>query len=145
MNEEDFKKLGEHLSLVRPIIDDFCRRYGFEYVNPLSLGRYPRIRIQKISEINRWFDLWMGLDKDGKRFEQHFEDVPYDLSAGADVTFPDDTKYGYRYQKGYECFSGKPFREMPTILQGELDQNLKIIEKWTLETLKKEGKKVQLG
>ena len=70
MNEEDFNNLREHLSLVRPIMDEFCRAHGFDYVNPGALGRYPRLRIQKAGEINRWFDLWMGLDKDGKRFEK---------------------------------------------------------------------------
>src|ERR1700677_2944719 len=93
MNEEDFIKLRKHLSTVRPIIDEFCRAHEFACVNPLSLGRYPRIRIEKAGDINRWLDLWMGLDKDGKRFEKYFDDVPYDLSAGAYADFKDKTVF----------------------------------------------------
>jgi len=87
----------------------------------------------------------MGLDKNGRRFEKYFDDVPYDFCVGADVTFSDDTKYGHRYGKVYLCFTNKSFREVPAILRQELEENLKIIETWTLETLMKEGKKVQLG
>ncbi len=131
--------------MVRPIIDEFCHAHGFDYVNPLSLGRYPRIRIEKAGEINRWFDLWMALDKDGKRFEKYFDDVPYDLSAGGYADFKDKTPHGHRYQQAYLCFTAKPFREVPAILHAELEKNLKIVEAWTMETLMKEGKKVQLG
>jgi hypothetical protein len=42
----DWVALNEHLAEVRPIFDAFCTRNRFAYVNRLSLGRYPRMRIE---------------------------------------------------------------------------------------------------
>ncbi len=82
MNESDFATLNEHLEEVRPIFDDFCARHGFVYVNRKSLGRYPRIRIERPGAPTIWFDLWMEFNKDGQRFEQFTRDLPYECVGG---------------------------------------------------------------
>ena len=145
MNEADFKTLNEHLQEVRPIFDDFCAQNGFAFVDRKSLGRYPRIRIERPGTTRIWFDLWMELDKDGHRVEHFRRDFPYELSAGAYVDVPDDSKHGTRFQKSFQCFSGKPFDQISAVLQGEMQTHLRTLEEWDVQYLKDKGKKVQLG
>jgi hypothetical protein len=145
MNEADFAALNEHLKEVRPIFDDFCARNGFVYVNRKSLGRYPRIRIERLGATKIWFDLWMEFDKDGHRVEQFRRDLPYELSAGAYVDVQDGSKHGTRFQKAIQCFFGKPFDQVGAVLQSEMQKHLGTLEAWDVQYLKDNGKKVQLG
>ncbi len=145
MNEADFDALNEHLEEVRPIFDDFCALNRFVYVDRTSLGRYPRIRIERPGSIKLWFDLWMESDKNGRRFERFRRDLPYELSAGAYMDIDDGSKYGTRFQKAFSCFSGKPFDEVGAILLGELQRHLRTLELWDEQYLKTHGMKVQLG
>jgi hypothetical protein len=144
MKVTDFAKLNEHLQEVRPIFDDFCARNGFVFVNRKSLGRYPRIRIERPGALKIWFDLWMELDKDGHRFEQFRSDLPYELSAGAYVDEQDGSKHGVRFQKCISCFSGKPFYQVSAVLQGEMQTHLRALEEWDVQYLMDNGKKIQL-
>ena len=145
MNEADFAALNEHLEEVRPIFDDFCARHGFVYVNRKSLGRYPRVRIEKTGATKIWFELWMECDKDGQRFERFRHDLPYELSAGAYVDVPDGSKHGTRFQKAAQCFAGKPFDQVGAVLRSEMEKHLPTLEQWDVQHLKDNGKKVQLG
>jgi len=145
MDEANFAALNEHLQEVRPIFDGFCARNGFEYVDQRSLGRYPRIRIEKSGATNIWFDLWMELDKDGHRIEQFSRGLLYELSAGAYVDVQDGSKYGTRFQKALQCFSGKPFDQISVVLQREMQKHLPVLKEWDVQYLKNNGKKVQLG
>lgn len=145
MDEADFTALNEHLQEVRPIFDIFCAQHGFAYVDRRSLGRYPRIRIERAGALRIWFDLWMEFDKDGRRVERFRRDLPYELSAGAYADEQDGSKYGARFQKAIQCFSGKPFEQISAILQGEMERHLSTIEAWDLQYLKDHGEKVQLG
>jgi len=67
-------ELAEHLQAVRPLVDEFARAHGFELVDPRSLGRYPRIRIARADQPQIWFELWMGLDEHGRRYERFRRD-----------------------------------------------------------------------
>jgi hypothetical protein len=145
MNEADFAALNEHLEELRPIFDAFCARHRFVYGDRKSLGRYPRIRIEKTGATKIWFDLWMECDKEGQRFERFKRDLPYELSAGAYVDEQDGSKYGVRFQKCFPCFSGKPFDQVGAVLQSELEKHLPTLEGWDAEHPKQNGKKVQLG
>ena len=145
MTEKQFDELREHLRLVTPIFDEFCSSSGYQHVDPKSIGRYPRIRIQKVSDIVRWFDLGMALDRDGNRFESFFEGVPYEFEAGANFDVEDGTEYGHRYQMSFVVFSGRPFKAVPETLLEELQKGAAEIEGWTAEMLRKQGEKVQLG
>ncbi len=149
MNEDDYfaalAALNEHLQEVRPIFDQFCARKGFVYVDRRSLGRYPRIRVERPGATKIWFDLWMEFDKDGHRVEQFRRDLPYELSAGAYVDLPDGSKYGNRFQKGFQCFAGKPFDQVSAVLQSEMEKHLPTLEGWDVQYLKANGEKVELG
>ena len=58
---EELEKLREHLHSLYLIFDQFCKNVGFSYVEPTSIGRYPRIRVVKISSnLEQWLDLWNG-------------------------------------------------------------------------------------
>lgn len=145
MNEADFAALNEHLEEVRPIFDAFCARHGFVYVNRKSLGRYPRIRIQRPGAPTIWFDLWMEFDKDGRRFERFRRDLPYELSAGASLILEDGSKYGVRFDKCFQCFAGKPFDQVGAVLETEMEKHLPTLERWDAQYLRENGEKVQLG
>jgi len=67
------------------------------------------------------------------------------LYAGASVTEDDGSKYGVRFQKGFVCFSGKPFDEVGAVLQSEMEKHLPTLEAWDAQYLKDHGEKVQLG
>jgi hypothetical protein len=80
MDERAFDSLNEHLAEVRPIFDRFCAEKGFEYVDRRSLGRYPRIRIEKRESIIGWLELWMECNHDGRRSETFGRDFPNELA-----------------------------------------------------------------
>lgn len=109
------------------------------------MGRYPRIRIERSGPTIIWFDLWMELDRNGRRYEQFRRDLPYELSAGAYIDVPDGSKYGIRFSKCFQCFSGKPFDEVSAVLQGEMQKHLGALEEWDSQYLKDNGTKTQLG
>lgn len=148
MNEADFEAhfaaLREHLQEVRPIFDAFCERHGFVYVNPGALGRCPRIRIERVGAVDIWFDLWMELDKDGRRFEKFWRGAPYMLSTGAHFVVPDGSSDGTRFQNAQRCFSAMPFDQVASVLQAEMEKHLVVIERWDQEFLKANGDEVQL-
>lgn len=144
MNEAAFAALNDHLKEVRPIFDDFCARHGFVPVNRAALGRYPRIRIERPGTVKIWFDLWMELDKEGRRFEQFRRDLPYELGAGGYVVVQDGSKYGTRFQRAIQCFSGKPFDEVGAVLHSEMENQLRALEAWDVQFLKNYGEKVPL-
>lgn len=143
--EVHFLALNEHLKEMRPIFDAFCARHGFSYVNPLSLGRYPRIRIEKSGAVNIWFDLWMELDEHGRRSEQFRRELPYELSGGAYVDVQDGSKYGVRFGKSLQCFGGIPFEEVSALLPQELEKHLPTLEGWDDQYLKAHGQRKLLG
>ena len=145
MTESGFLAFSGHLQELLPIFDKFCAQYGFDYVAKTAIGRYPRIRIIRSGVIELHFDLWMQLDKHGKRFEEFKRDLPYDLGAGACLLENDGSKHGVRYQKSFLCFFGKPFHEVGAILQSEMEKHLHTLEAWDTQYLKDEGEKVQLG
>lgn len=87
----------------------------------------------------------MEFDKDGHRVEQFRRDLPYELSAGAYVDVQDGSKYGTRFDKCFQCFSGKPFDQVGAVLQSEMQKHLPTLEKWDAQYLKENGRKVQLG
>ncbi|HOY59217.1 MAG TPA: hypothetical protein PK640_13920 [Verrucomicrobiota bacterium] len=145
MNEAGFDALSEHLREVRPIIDDFCARHGFAYMPRAAIGRYPRIRIAREGSTKLYFDLQMELDEKGQRFEQFRPDLPYALCAGASIVEDDGSKYGVRFQKGFICFSGRPFEQVAAVLQSEMEKHLPTLEAWDARYLKENGEKIQLG
>ncbi|WLQ16773.1 hypothetical protein O5O45_12675 [Hahella aquimaris] len=145
MNERQFEELNEHLKRVMPCVNRFCEVAGYEYVDRRALGRYPRIRIQRPGEICRWIELWMELDENGDRYERFFDDIPYELSAGAKVEIADGTPYGHRYFKTFVLFSRKPFREVPQTLEGQLRKAHVLLSGWDKTFVLTHGRKVVLG
>jgi len=87
----------------------------------------------------------MELDEKGQRFEQFRPDLPYALCAGASIVEDDGSKYGVRFQKGFICFSGRPFEQVAAVLQSEMEKHLPTLEAWDARYLKENGEKIQLG
>jgi hypothetical protein len=145
MTEDDFEALRAHLSEVRPIFDEFCAAHGFVHADPQSIGRYPRIRIEREEgELIRVLELWMEYDDKGRGFERFRPDLPYELSAGVSIIVP-DAEYGTRFDSWVVCFVHKPFHQVPAVLRTEMEKHLVIIERWTGEYLKAYGRKTTLS
>jgi len=87
----------------------------------------------------------MQLDKDGHRIEKFSPDVAYELSAGAYIDVVDESRYGFRYQKALQCFSGRPFFEVPETIEAEMEKHLCRLKKWDADYLRTNGDRVQLG
>jgi hypothetical protein len=145
MKEKQFEELRQHLDRVLPDIEKFCLATGYVFVDSRSLGRYPRIRIERKGEINCWIELWMELDEKGMRYERFFEEVPYELSAGAYFDVTDQTEYGHRFQKSFVLFSHKHFKDVPVIIVNELKKANEKLLIWNKDTLMAEGQKIELG
>lgn len=142
MDPAQFAALGANLDEVRPIFDEFCARYGFVHANPASLGRYPRIRVNRVRETRIYFDLWMALDANGRRFEHYTPELPYDLSAGAWIDVPDGG--GTRFGSHSECLSARPLHEITPILLQTMEQHLPKLEAWSVQDLKDKGRRSPL-
>jgi hypothetical protein len=146
MDEQGYIDLRRHLSSVAPAFVGFCSRHEFEFANPLSLGRYPRIRIERVNQVCVWFDLWMSLDPDGHHFESFFDEIPYDLSAGVDVTFDAEPPHGRRYQVGFSVWDRRPFSSIDEdSLVSTMEQWLPQLSEWDVSRLRAEGTVVEFS
>lgn len=117
--------LGPELDTLRPIFDHFCARHDFVYAPKLSLGTYPRIRVQRGDAPTLWIDLWMELDGNGERFVEYTPDLPYELSAGS---FLD--RDATRYSEKRQCISNISLAALREILAAELERALALITPW---------------
>jgi len=140
-----FAALNEHLKELRPLFDAFCARHGFWYMNRQALGRYPRIRIERTRTTTIWFDLSMGLDSNGKRFEKFWRELPYDFGGGAYCVLQDNSKQVFRFGKIIDCFQNRPFDQIGSILIHEMEIHLPTLEQWDVQYLLSHGTKVPLG
>lgn len=148
MQEADYDALRKHLIEVMPIFDMFCGSHGFNYLpKPAglehlkfwpSLGRYPRVRVNRYGDINLYFDLWMDEDKNGERFEQFRRDLPYSLYCGGGLDEFDGPDR-VRFHIGFTCFSGKPFDQVGAVLMNEMETYLPIIESLDAQYLRDFG------
>jgi len=145
MIEEEYNGLREHLEEVFPIFEKFCYSSGYQLIDSKSLGRYPRIRVENVGFLVRWIDLWMALDEKGDRYKFYFNEIPYELSAGAYYDFDDGTEYGIRYQKSISLFTHRPFNKIPKELYQDLYKGKMEVEGWTRKMLQQHGVKVNLG
>jgi hypothetical protein len=144
MDPANFVALGQNLDQARPIFDDFCARYGFSYANPMSLGRYPRIRVDKVREIRMYFDLWMALDANGRYFEHYSPDLPYELGAGVWIDVADGTGGSTRFASSSECLAARPLSDITPILLQTMEEYLPRLESWSVGELQEKGRKVPI-
>ena len=86
----------------------------------------------------------MELDRYGNRFEHFRPDLPYELAAGAHMYESDGPKYRFRVQKAFQCFSGKPFYELGSLLKDTMENHLVTLEGWDSHYLKLHGDRIQL-
>lgn len=129
-----YSSLNEHLQSVRPIIDEFCLQNNFNYVDRRSIGRSPRVRIERAGNPKIWFDLWMELDETGRVYETFQHDRPYELSCGAVLA-----EGNMSYYKILVCFTGKPFNEVGPVLKQEMEHALSEVEQWDAKFLIENG------
>lgn len=144
MSEQDFVDLAVHIEVLEPTFEDFCTRRGF--VRQGGLGRYPRIRIERETEVNLFFDLRMGLTAERRYFQQFFDSIPYDLCAGASIVVEGAISVPRRYQVAFSIWDRIPFCEIsPQKLTAAMEDFLPRIEEWSAVRLQAEGFVVNLA
>ncbi len=139
MTEQDFEDLAVHLHALEPAFESFCSKYGFMRVWG-ALGRYPRIRIERETDITVWFDLWMSLTPDGEKYARFFDSIPYDLSGGANVMVESSNPYGRMCHVAFSIWDRKPFSEITLAsLFDAMAHFLPQLETWDVERLRSHG------
>ncbi|HWD41983.1 MAG TPA: hypothetical protein VG944_24295, partial [Fimbriimonas sp.] len=127
LTKADYVRLRQHLRELRPVFKEFCKEQNFEFVARRALGRYPRMRLVQEGPIKLYFDLWMDLDSDGRRFEGFSRDLPYSLYCGAILAEYAAQNKGTWFSRDFTCFSGKPFHIVPGILREEMEKYLALL------------------
>jgi hypothetical protein len=131
---EQFAQLREHLSALNPMFERFCKEHGYEE-RTTALGRYPRRYIQRLGEVNLFFDLQMDLDSEGEYFQQFDPSLPYSMGGGAWF----DVEH-VRHSIGFLCFQKVPFFEVEKQLWNYLAAGHNKMAEWNKGYLLKEGK-----
>jgi hypothetical protein len=127
---EAYQRLGQHLSVVDPIIEEFCRDTGFAR-RTTGVTRYPIRRLDRHGEVSWFIELRMDEDERGERFDRFFPDVPYTLGGGAWMD-----RGGHRYfDVSVITFTRLPFQQIPSRLASDLRQTWERIRHFTPDYL----------
>jgi hypothetical protein len=127
---EAYERLGEHLKVIDPIIEDFCRETGFVR-RTVGLSRYPARLLDLRREVRWCIDLRMDENAGGVRYDEFFPDIPYTLSGGAWLDL-DGNRY---FDVGNIAFTRLPFRQLPERLGEDLRQTWDRIRHFTPDYL----------
>lgn len=137
LKPEDFEALSAHLAALDPIIDAFCQKHGFVQQTSPSLGRYPRRRMTRTTDVNLIIDLQMDVDDAGEYYSSFSPELPYSMGAGAWID-RGKTRYSAKWVK---CFQGVPFSQLSTRLASELEKALSAIDGWDSDSLEMNGER----
>jgi hypothetical protein len=135
--------LNEHQARVKPIVEAFRVRHGFEWVDRPVPARHPRLRIHRDGKVRLFIDLCIGRDAHGKRVEKFTPDAPYELFGGAHIDAQDERGNGMRIQGGFSWFDKRPFHLVPNTLDADLEGVLEKLEGWNEEYLRSNGEVVR--
>ncbi|MFN8609484.1 MAG: hypothetical protein U0931_18240 [Vulcanimicrobiota bacterium] len=127
---DHFAAINDHLSELKPIVDQFCARYKFT-ASEHRAERNPKIRLERAGQPALWLDLRMEQKRDREVIHQ---DLPYELSCGAIL----DDGQG-RYYKIVQCFAGRPFEQVTGTLKSELEKALRTLLGMDVAYLRKNG------
>lgn len=107
MTEEEFAKLGQHLSRVEADVKKFAQIRGYTTVYfPSYSGHYPRINLLKL-EHGYQYSISLRMEErpdDNQRYTSFFEEIPYLLMASIK-----GTKKEHKY---FELYIYKPFNQL---------------------------------
>jgi hypothetical protein len=147
MNSSVVDDIRAHLVEFSTVINNFCARNYFELVPILAIGTYPRIRIQRCEDITRWIELWMAFDENGKRFTKFFDQIPYELSAGASfiqVCEGSESSLIERHQHSFLIWN-RPFSDVLSTLDQDLEGAFQVLLGWDKQFLIENGVKVHIS
>lgn len=140
-----FSALSSHLAPLIPAIAEFCSKHEYSFVDSRCLGRYPRVRVEKVGDVTAWLELWMCMDAEGNRYESFFETIPFELSAGVSVDLNDEPPHGRRYYVALPIWERRPFSSITSEeLIRAMELNLSTLNVWSIEMLRANGNPVIL-
>ena len=140
-----YAEMSSHLEHLRPCLAQFCVKHEFSFVDSQCLGRYPRVRVEKVTDVIIYFDLWMCLDAEGNRYESFFETIPFDLGGGVYVDLDHEPPDGRRYGVAFPIWERRPFSSITSkeMIQA-MEQRLPTLGEWNVEKLKANGQLIML-
>ena len=142
--EIDFDSLRQDLPSTLPFIEEFCQKHGYVRAPAPEEGRYPRIRVHKISaKLVKWIDFDMALDENGNRFKFYSTSLHYELAGGAFFDLPNNIGFE-RYSKHFTLFDSLRFSLALPKIATSMECARKILENWDEEYLKREGQRVDI-
>jgi len=137
---EAYERLGEHLSAVDSIVEEFCRETGFVR-RTTGISRYPMRCLDLHRQVSWFIELWMEEDEHGQRYDHFFPDIPYSLAGGAWIDLE-----GYRYvSDGVATFQRVRFRLLTSRLAADLSSAWERIRGFTPDYLVSLGPRVKLN
>jgi hypothetical protein len=83
VTEEDYRRLGEHLSVIDAPLRSFANAQGYTLYPSLSGGRYPNRHMAQEGVVWRSIHIRMATRQDGQRFDEFFPEIPYTVFGGA--------------------------------------------------------------
>jgi len=117
MTEEDFVRLGQHLSRVEDDVKKFAQIRGYTSVLlPKYSGNYPRIKLSKFENGYSYsISLVMECSLENKKYTEFFEEIPYYLTTYSRGT---KKKYG-----SFEPYEYRPFNQIEKTFLTDLLQS----------------------
>ena len=142
--EIDFDSLRQDLPRAISFIEGFCHKHDYVRALAPDEGRYPRIRVHRISKkFVKWVEFKMELDETGNRFKIYSASLPYELAGGACFDLPNNIGFE-RYRKHFTLWNSMPFSLALPKLASSMECASRILENWDEEYLKREGQRVDI-
>ena len=110
---EDYELLGEHLTEIDSVLEQFARAAGFSILRWQAGGRYPHRWLSMgagdSGAVQRAIQITMDTDEHDQRFDRFFPDIPYTIYGGAWI---DDFKALRRTISPKLVIDGIPFSRL---------------------------------
>lgn len=128
-------ELAKHLTEIDFVVNWFCKDFGFIPTTPLTSANH--IKIVNHSQINLFLELKRDSEEDRNGFREFLPEISYSLKGGAWIN-ADNRKY----TKNIFLFQNWPLVSVKQDLFHFLLQGYEYMNKWTVDLVKKTGKRM---
>ncbi len=133
MQEPEMLRLWASIETVRRLAEAVAAEAGYEAAESGSVGRYPKLRfVQNAGAVTKWIEFGMGLDAEGRRFEELSSAVCYELGGGAFTDRVVDGKV-VRHSRRHLVFEGLELSECRPRIAEDFDALHQVLSAWGVE------------